>query len=155
MTSKEFVVWMQGFVEACNDYSPTPKQWDTIKDTLANVGEPISLPIGTPIGPGLGVPNTAPIQTLPFIQPYDPYNPYKITSGTTGESGVILTTSSGSNGTITYNPSTTTIWNPSGSNWSYTTTLQGVTGTNGPDDSKLNGIQTTGSNQLELVFEPK
>ena len=155
MTSKEFVVWMQGFVEACNDYSPTPKQWDTIKDTLANVGEPISLPIGTPIGPDLGVPNTAPIQTLPFIQPYDPYNPYKITSGTTGESGVILTTSSDSNGTITYNPSTTTIWNPSGSNWSYTTTLQGVTGTNGPDDSKLNGIQTTVSNQLELEFEPK
>ena len=119
MTSKEFVVWMQGFVEACNDYSPTPKQWDTLKDKLGEVkDEP------TPSFP-FGVPNTAPIQTLPFIQPYDPYNPYKITSGTTGESGVILTTSSGSNGTITYNPSTTTQWNPSGYNWSYTNNTGG------------------------------
>jgi hypothetical protein len=66
--------------------------------------------------------------TLPHITPApstDPYNPYKITS----ESGTTLTVSSGSSGTIiatpgfgsiTYNPSTTTQWNPSGSNWSYT-----------------------------------
>ena len=120
MTSKEFVVWMQGFVEACNDYSPTPKQWDTLKDKLAEVkDEPThSIPFG--------VPNTAPIQTLPFIQPYDPYNPYKITS----ESGTTLTVSSGSSGTIiatpgygsiTYNPSTSTAYGyPSGSAWNYT-----------------------------------
>ena len=125
MTSKEYVIWLHGFVEACNEYVPTPKQWDTLKDKLNEVADPVSLPIGTPIGPGLGVPNTAPIQTLPFIQPYDPYNPYKITS----ESGTTLTTSSVSSGTIiatpgygsiTYNPSTTTRWNPSGSAWSYT-----------------------------------
>ena len=113
MTSKEFVVWMQGFVEACNEYAPTPKQWDTLKDKLGEVkDEPTpSLPFG--------VPNTGTIQTLPFIQPApsDPYNPYKITSG---QSGVILTTTPNSGGTITYNPSTTTLWNPSGSNWSYT-----------------------------------
>jgi len=137
MTSKEFVVWMQGFVEACNDYSPTPKQWDTLKDKLAEVkDEPTpSLPFG--------VPNTGTIQTLPFIQPYpsDPYNPYKITCGTTGESGVILTTTPNSGGTVTYNPSTTTLWNPSGSAWSYTSTL--------PQQP------TTGSNQLELDFEKK
>ena len=119
MTSKEFVVWIQGFVEACNDYSPTPKQWDTLKGKLAEVkDEPThSIPFG--------VPNNAPIQTIPFIQPYDPYNPYKITS----TPGTTLTVSSGSSGTIiatpgfgsiAYNPSTTTQWNPSGSNWSYT-----------------------------------
>jgi hypothetical protein len=134
MTSKEFVVWMQGFVEACNEYSPTPKQWDTLKDKLGEVkDEPTSsLPFG--------VPNTGTIQTLPFIQPYpsDPYNPYKITSG---QSGVILTTTPNSGGTTTYNPSTTTLWNPSGSNWSYTSTL--------PQQP------TTGSNQLELDFEKK
>ena len=130
MTSKEFVVWMQGFVEACNDYSPTPKQWDTLKDKLGEVkDEPThSIPFG--------VPNTAPIQTLPFIQPYNPNNPYKIT----GESGTTITTTPGG-GSITYNPSTTTIWNPSGSNWSYTSTL--------PQQP------TTGSNQLELEFETK
>jgi hypothetical protein len=128
MTSKEFVVWMQGFVEACNEYSPTPKQWDTLKDKLAEVkDEPThSIPFG--------VPNTAPIQTLPFIQPY---NPYIVTC----ESGTTLTVSSGSNGTVTYNPSTTTLWNPSGSNWSYTSTL--------PQQP------TTGSNQLDLEFETK
>jgi hypothetical protein len=141
MTSKEFVVWMQGFVEACNDYSPTPKQWDTLKDKLGEVkDEPThSIPFG--------VPNTAPIQTLPFIQPYDPYNPYKITS----ESGTTLTVSSGSSGTIvvtpgygsiTYNPSTSTAYGyPSGSAWNYTSTL--------PQQP------TTGSNQLELEFETK
>jgi hypothetical protein len=135
MTSKEFVVWMQGFVEACNDYSPTPKQWDTLKDKLGEVkDEP------TPSFP-FGVPNTAPIQTLPFIQPYDPYNPYKITSSP----GTTITTTPGG-GSITYAtpPFTTTstaYGYPSGSNWSYTTTL--------PQQP------TTGSNQLELDFEPK
>jgi hypothetical protein len=131
MTSKEFVVWMQGFVEACNDYSPTPKQWDTLKDKLGEVkDEPTpSLPFG--------VPNTA-----PSIWQHPHYvDPYKITCGTTGESGTTLTVSSGSSGTITYNPSTTTLWNPSGSNWSYTSTL--------PQQP------TTGSNQLELEFEKK
>jgi hypothetical protein len=142
MTSKEFVVWMQGFVEACNEYSPTPKQWDTLKDKLGEVkDEPTySIPFG--------VPNNAPIQTLPFIQPYDPYNPYKITSGT----DTTLTVSSGSSGTIiatpgygsiTYNPSTSTAYGyPSGSAWNYTSTL--------PQQQP-----TTGSNQLELEFETK
>ncbi len=135
MTSKEFVVWMQGFVTACNDYSPTPKQWDIMKDELAKVkDEPTPSYIGF-------TPNTGgTIQTLPFIQPApsDPLNPYKITSG---QSGVILTTTPNSSGTVTYNPSTTTLWNPSGSVWSYTSTL--------PQQPKVE------SNQLELDFEPK
>jgi hypothetical protein len=139
MTSKEFVVWMQGFVEACNEYSPTPKQWDTLKDKLGEVkDEP------TPSIP-FGVPNTAPIQTLPFIQPYNP-NPYKVTC----ESGTTLTVSSGSSGTIiatpgygsiTYNPSSTTYAKPQSGSWHYTSTL--------PQQP------TTGSNQLELEFETK
>ena len=128
MTSKEFVVWMQGFVEACNDYSPTPKQWDTLKDKLGEVkDEPTySIPFG--------VPNTTPIQTLPFIQPYDPY---KITSSP----GTTITTTPGIGGTITYNPSTTTYATPQSGSWHYTSTL--------PQQ------QTTGSNQLELEFESK
>jgi hypothetical protein len=136
MTSKEFVVWMQGFVTACNEYSPTPKQWDTLKDKLAEVKDDT-----TPSFPTF-TPHTAPIQTLPFIQPYDPFNPYKITSATTGESGVILTTTPNSGGTVTYNPSTTTLWNPSGSAWSYTSTLP-------QQQPKVE------SNQLELEFETK
>ena len=131
MTSKEFILWLKGFSEGVHEYNITPKQWDIVKEKLAKVkDEPTpSLPFG--------VPNTAPIVTLPYITPgpsTDPYNPYKIHCGTT--SG-ILTVATGSGGTITYNPSTTTLWNPSGSNWSYTSTL--------PQQQP-----TTGSNQLEL-----
>jgi hypothetical protein len=113
MTSKEFVLWLKGFTEGAHEFNVTPKQWDILKEKLAEVkDEPTP---SFPIYPKQ--PNTAPIQTLPFIQPYDPYNPYKIHCGTT--SG-ILTVATGSGGTITYNPSSTTMWNPSGSNWSYT-----------------------------------
>jgi len=114
MTSKEFILWLKGFSEGVHEYNITPKQWDIIKDKLAEVkDEP------TPSFPTF-TPNTAPIVTLPYITPgpsTDPYNPYKITCGTT--SG-ILTVATGSGGTITYNPSTTTRWYPSGSNISYT-----------------------------------
>jgi hypothetical protein len=124
MTSKEFILWLKGFSEGVHEYNITPKQWDIVKEKLADVkDEPThSIPFG--------VPNPTPIQTLPFIQPYDPYNPYKITSGTdttltvsSGSSGTITTTPG--YGTITYNPSTTTRWNPSGSNWSYTNNTGG------------------------------
>jgi hypothetical protein len=136
MKSKEFILWLKGFTEGVHEYKNgvSPILWDIVKEKLVEVkDEP------TPSFPTF-TPQPAPIQTLPFIQPYnpkpiqtlpyitpgpstDPYNPYKITSGTTCESGVILATTSGSNGTVTYNPSTTTLWNPSGSNWSYTNTL--------------------------------
>jgi hypothetical protein len=119
MTSKEFILWLKGFSEGVHEYNITPKQWDIVKEKLAEVkDEPTySIPFG--------VPNTAPIQTLPFIQPTDPYNPYKITSGTdttltvsSGSSGTITTTPG--YGSITYNPSTSTQMHPSGSAWSYT-----------------------------------
>jgi hypothetical protein len=114
MTSKEFILWLKGFSEGVHEYNITPKQWDLLKDKLAEVKD--EEPIGFPFG----IPNTAPIVTLPHITPgpsTDPYNPYKIHCGTT--SG-ILTVATGSGGTITYNPSSTTQWNPSGSNISYT-----------------------------------
>ena len=74
-----------------------------------------------------GVPNTAPIQTLPFIQPYNPHNPYTINCGS-GSSGTTITTTPNVGGSITIsNPpfgfgSTSTAYGyPSGSAWSYTT----------------------------------
>jgi hypothetical protein len=39
MTSKEYVIWLKGFVEACHEYAPTPKQWDALKDKLAEVND--------------------------------------------------------------------------------------------------------------------
>jgi len=37
MTSRDFVIWMKGFTEACNDFTATPKQWDRIKEVLYEV----------------------------------------------------------------------------------------------------------------------
>ena len=37
MTSSEFIIWLKGFTEACNDFTPTPKQWDRIKEVLNKV----------------------------------------------------------------------------------------------------------------------
>jgi len=121
MTSKEYVIWLKGFVEACHEYAPTPKQWDALKDKLAEVNDLI----GTPIGPGIGVPN---IQQFPTWQhPHYPNpmdNPYKITCSTgsvgTSSPGFAVTTTPGY-GSISYNPSTSTTYEyPSGSAWHYT-----------------------------------
>ena len=123
MTSKEFVLWLKGFSEGVHEFNITPKQWDILKDKLAEVKDDNT---SSPFP--FGVPNTAPIQTLPFIQPYNPnpYKPYEITCSS-GSFGTITTTPG--TGYITtynpafsgsYNPMTTTQWNPSGSNWSYT-----------------------------------
>jgi hypothetical protein len=118
MTSKEYVIWLNGFVEACHEYAPTPKQWDTLKDKLAEVSDE-EKSIGTPIGSdGWGMPNITPNST-----------PYTIncstgSSGTT-TGGYIVTTTPGTTGFITTcnYPYTTTIWNPSGSAWSYTNSI--------------------------------
>jgi len=37
MISRDFVIWLRGFTEACNDYTATPKQWDHIKEVLNEV----------------------------------------------------------------------------------------------------------------------
>ena len=37
MTSSKFVIWLKGFTEACNDFTPTPKQWDRIKEVLNEI----------------------------------------------------------------------------------------------------------------------
>jgi len=37
MKPKEFVNWLNGFVTACNNYLPTPAQWDELKETLKKV----------------------------------------------------------------------------------------------------------------------
>ena len=134
MTSKEFVLWLKGFTEGVHEFNITPKQWDLLKDKLAEVKD--EEPIGFPFG----VPNTAPIQTLPFIQPY---NPYTINCGS-GSSGTITTTPGG--GSITYATpqfitSTTTgtaYGYPSGSNWSYTNSTYNPPYTTGgeADDTK-------------------
>jgi len=134
MTSKEFTLWLKGFTEGVHEFNITPKQWDLLKEKLAEVkDEP---PIGFPFGVPNTTPNTHPFPT--WQQPHYPNpldNPYKITCnsgsfGTTYTPGFVVTTTPSTTGFITtynpafsgsYDPMTTTQWNPSGSAWSYTT----------------------------------
>jgi len=37
MTSKEFVIWLKGFVQAAHSYNITPKQWEDLKEQLEKV----------------------------------------------------------------------------------------------------------------------
>jgi hypothetical protein len=41
MTSIEFVTWLKGFTEGVHEFNVTPKQWDTLKEKLAEVKDPI------------------------------------------------------------------------------------------------------------------
>jgi len=137
MNSKEFVLWLKGFTEGVHQFNITPKQWDLLKDKLAEVKD--EEPIGFPFG----VPNTGTIQTLPFIQPYNPHNPYTINCGS-GSSGTITTTPGG--GSITYatppfTTTSTTTGYPSGSNWSYT-------------NNTYNPPYTTGGEADDIKKEP-
>jgi hypothetical protein len=125
MTSKEFVIWLKGFTEGVHEFAITPKQWDYLKEKLAEVKD--EEPIGFPFG----VPNTAPIQTLPHITPgplTDPYNPYKVTC----TPGTTITTTPGvgsitiSNPPFGFGSTSTTYKYPSGSAWSYTTSNEKV-----------------------------
>jgi hypothetical protein len=122
MTSKEFVIWLKGFTEGVHEFAITPKQWDYLKEKLAEVND------GTPIGEGgWGTPNTTPMWQHPhYPNPLD--NPYRITcsSGsfgtitTTPGTGYITTYNPIQFGSGSYNPSSITYGYPSGSAWSYT-----------------------------------
>lgn len=123
MTSKEFVLWLKGFTEGVHEFNITPKQWDLLKDKLAQVSD-------DPIGFPFGVPNTAP-NTHPFPtwqQPHiDPYNPYKVICQQPDTNGTTITTTPNIGGSITIaNPpfgfgvTSTAYGYPSGSAWHYT-----------------------------------
>ena len=143
MTSKEFVLWLKGFTEGVHEFNVTPKQWDLLKDKLAEVTDEQA--IGVPIGEGgwgtpnrfitpaepipCTTPNTHPFPTWQHPHYVDPYNPYRViaTPGTsnTVDSGIRFTTTPGigsiavSSTPFFVTTSTTTQWNPSGS-WNYT-----------------------------------
>jgi hypothetical protein len=126
MTSKEFVIWLSGFVEAI-DKEPTLTQLNTVKDKLTEVKDEDQ--IRTPIGVGgFGVPN---ISTLPNgtgnpNPPNGTGNPNQ-PNGTGNPNPIPLTftisTMSGSsisNGGRTNGTTSITYGYPSGSSWHYT-----------------------------------
>jgi hypothetical protein len=123
MTSKEFIIWLKGFTEGVHDFNITPKQWDLLKEKLAEVNDEPK--IGTPIGEGgWGIPNTTPMWQHPHY--IDPYNPYKITCrGEETPTGTTITTTPGTSGILFTNPSGTTFTTGSGA-WHYTNTNQNL-----------------------------
>ena len=128
MTSKEFVLWLQGFTQGVHEYNITPKQWDALKDTLATVNdEPtLTFPINTPNT----APNTHSFPTWQHPHYVDPNNPYTINCNTgsfgTTSIGTITTTPGQSSITyatpqfVTFTTSGTASGYPSGSAWHYT-----------------------------------
>ncbi len=46
MTSKEFIIWLRGFTQGVHEFNITPKQWDILKEKLAEVSDQ-SYPFGT------------------------------------------------------------------------------------------------------------
>jgi hypothetical protein len=130
MTSKEFVLWLKGFTEGVHEFNITPKQWDLLKDKLAEVKD--DEPIGFPFGVPNTTPNTHPFPTWQhphYPNPLD--NPFKVTCNTgsfgTTTPGFAITTTPGTGYITTYNPAFSGSYNPSsitystGSAWSYTT----------------------------------
>ncbi len=139
MTSKEFVIWLQGFTQGIEEYNitPTPTQWNVIKEKLSEVND--EQPIGIKIGyTGADVPNTQPFPRwqephtyypnveIPCVKPNGTApSPYFVTPSTPGIT--FSTTPGGGIGTITTPngmSTSTTYGYPSGSAWSYTSTQQ-------------------------------
>jgi hypothetical protein len=131
MTSKEFVLWLQGFTQGVHEYNITPKQWDALKDTLAKVNdEPtLTLPIHTPTTqpfpkwqePHLvNVPNKSISPNNPFTVNGNPVSFETTTIGTItttpGQSSITYATPQ----FVTFTTSGTASGYPSGSSWSYT-----------------------------------
>jgi len=105
MKPKEYIIWLKGFVEACHEYAPSPKQWDALKDKLKEVDD--SIPLGGIISDN----NTFGIhEPLPRWQEPHKVNPFYIgdvpngnpipLSGTGTTQAVVTTTPGG--GSITY-----------------------------------------------------
>ena len=51
MTPREFVIWLRGFVQASNNFTAIPKQWDDLKEQLDKV-EIDSLPSSVTLSNG-------------------------------------------------------------------------------------------------------
>ena len=122
MTSKEFVLWLKGFTDGVHEFNITPKQWDTLKEKLAEVNDN-TIPMG-----GVIVDHN----TFKTVYPnWTGINPYG-TRGPETPTGTTITTTPGVGSITIANPpfgfgTTSTAYGyPSGSAWSYTTSNEKV-----------------------------
>ena len=118
MTSKEFVLWLKGFTDGVHEFNITPKQWDILKEKLAEVDDN-TIPMGGVIVDH----NTFKVNDHGFYQiPSHQYG----TRGPETPTGTTITTTPGGGSITIANPpfgfgSTSTAYGyPSGSAWSYT-----------------------------------
>jgi hypothetical protein len=65
MTEHEFIIWLKGFVEACPQFHPTPKQWDRLKEVLDEVSDSKSYSIGVGGTGVLNISGTTDVTLLP------------------------------------------------------------------------------------------
>jgi hypothetical protein len=122
MTSKEFVIWLKGFTEGVHEFAITPKQWDNLKEKLAEVDDN-TIPMG-----GVIVDHN----TFKTVYPnWTGINPYG-TRGPETPTGTTITTTPGVGSITIANPpfgfgTTSTAYGyPSGSAWSYTTSNERI-----------------------------
>ena len=148
MTSKEFVIWLQGFTEGVHQYNITPMQWDILKAKLAEVNDEQPIGVG-----GLGVPNTQPFPRwqephtyypnveIPCVKPNGTApSPGFVTPSTPG---ITIASTPGSSISTIITPNgmstSTTYGYPSGSAWHYTNNTYNPPYTTGDglDDIKI------------------
>ena len=119
MTSHEFIIWLKGFTEACNDYTATPKQWDRIKEVLNEVQDYDDNPgLDVEIDDWYSVSDKIP------GQPRGSYKPPNLTVPTTG----IIQSSGSCSPLFTMLHGTTaanTVWNDKMGCWHYTNYPEG------------------------------
>ncbi len=74
MTSSEFVIWLKGFTEGAHEHNLSPKQWDLLKERLAEVKDEV-IPTGTL---EVRTPDTVLIKPLPYY-PNPLTDPFRVT----------------------------------------------------------------------------
>ena len=148
MTSKEFILWLQGFTQGVHEYNISPKQWEALKAKLAEVND--EQPIGITIGEGgLGVPNTQPFPRwqephtyyrrspeTSYIYTGDPI-PCAKPNGTSPSPHFVTPSTPGitiDNPPFGFGSTSTAYGYPSGSAWNYTSTQKEPYTTGGPDE---------------------
>ena len=80
MTSQEFCIWLKGFTEGVHEFNVSPKQWDILKEKLAEVKDEEKFVFrGPPTSPFTPAPN--PMWQQPhYPNPWDePGTKYKVT----------------------------------------------------------------------------
>ena len=111
MTSKEFTLWLKGFTEGVHEFNITPKQWDTLKEKLAEVDDN-TIPMG-----GVIVDHN----TFKTVYPnWSGTNPKGTITTTPGVSSITI-----ANPPFGFGSTSTAYGYPSGSAWSYTNSTDG------------------------------